>query len=192
MIHILSDIQSKNIGEGTNIWQFVVVLPGARIGCNCNINCNCFIENDVVIGDDVTVKCGVYLWDGARIGNGAFIGPGVTFTNDLFPRSKKYPSRFLETIVGAGASIGANATILAGVEIGEFSLIGAGSVVTDNTAPYSLYYGNPARRKGLVCRCGRKLDETLLCQNCGRRYFRDDSGAIVIVEAADHLRQSDG
>ena len=105
--HELSDVQTKSIGENTKIWQFVVILPGAHIGCNCNINANVFIENDVFIGDNVTIKCGVQVWDGVSIENDVFIGPNVTFTNDLIPTSKKYPEKFEKTIVKKGASIGA-------------------------------------------------------------------------------------
>ena len=150
MIHPLSEVLTKNIGENTSIWQFSVVLSGAVIGSNCNINCNCFIENDVVLGNNVTVKSGVQLWDGAKIEDNVFIGPNVTFTNDLIPRSKIYPKEFKRIIIKKGASIGANATIIAGIEIGEFALIGAGSVVTKTIPPYTVWYGNPARHKGFI------------------------------------------
>ena len=134
MIHPLSDVQSQNIGENTNIWQFCVVLPGARIGSGCNICSHCFIENDVVIGNDVTVKCGVQLWDGMTVEDGVFIGPNVTFCNDRYPKSKNKDFRLERIVIRKGASIGANATILPGVEIGEGALIGAGTVVTKNVA----------------------------------------------------------
>ena len=130
MIHSLSDVQTKNIGKGTNIWQFCVVLPSAQIGENCNICSHCFIENDVIIGNNVTVKCGVQIWNGIRIEDNVFIGPNVTFCNDKYPRSKQYPEKFLSTVIKKGASIGANATILPGVTIGENAMIGAGTVVT--------------------------------------------------------------
>jgi UDP-2-acetamido-3-amino-2,3-dideoxy-glucuronate N-acetyltransferase len=144
-IHPLSDVQSKAIGEGTRIWQFSVVLAGARIGANCNICAQVFIENDVVIGDNVTIKNGVQLWDGLRVGNNVFIGPNVTFTNDLFPRSKVYPAEFLRTVVKSGASIGANATILPGVTIGENAMVGAGAVVTKDVPADAVVIGNPAK-----------------------------------------------
>lgn len=130
MIHPLSDVQSKNIGEGTNIWQFCVVLEGAKIGKNCNICSNCFIENDVVIGDNVTVKNGVSLYDGMRIEDDVFIGPNATFCNDRYPKSKNKDFKLEPIIIKKGASIGANATILPGVTIGENALIGAGAIVT--------------------------------------------------------------
>lgn len=110
MIHKMSDVQSNNIGKDTNIWQFCVVLPNAKIGNNCNICSHCFIENDVVIGNNVTIKCGVQIWDGITIEDNVFIGPNVTFCNDKYPRSKQYPEEFSKTIVKKGASIGANAT----------------------------------------------------------------------------------
>lgn len=157
-IHPLSDVLSKNIGDNTNIWQFCVVLPGATIGNNCNICAHVLIENDVQIGDNVTVKSGVQLWDGVRIEDNVFIGPNVTFTNDLVPRSKVYPERFLETVIKKGASIGANSTIVAGHTIGEFALIGAGSVVTTDIPANTLWYGNPAKQKGYVTNDGIILD----------------------------------
>ena len=143
--HPLSDVKSTKIGEGTYIWQFSVVLAQAQIGRNCNINCHCFIENDVIIGNNVTVKSGVYLWDGLRIGNDVFIGPNVTFINDKVPRSKKYPEKFLITVIEDGASIGAGSIIMGGIKIGENSMIGAGSLVTKNIPANQLWYGNPAK-----------------------------------------------
>ncbi|WP_363348426.1 acyltransferase [Methylocystis echinoides] len=144
-IHPLSDCQSVSIGPGSRIWQFCVILPGARIGAGCNVNAHCFVENDVVIGDNVTVKSGVYLWDGVRLEDNVFVGPNVTFTNDMFPRSKAYPEKFARTIVRRGASIGAGATILPGVEIGEEAMVGAGTVVSSNVPPRAVVVGNPMR-----------------------------------------------
>lgn len=144
-IHALSDVQSKNIGVGTSLWQYVVVLPGATIGVDCNVCSHCFIENDVVIGDRVTIKNGVQIWDGLRIEDDVFIGPNVTFTNDLFPRSKQHPEKFVQTILQQGSSIGANATILAGKTIGCNAMVGAGAVVTKNVPPNAIVVGNPAR-----------------------------------------------
>jgi len=146
MIHPLSDVQTKEIGKGTMVWQFCVILKGAKIGNNCNINCQVFIENDVVIGSNVTIKPGVQLWDGITIEDNVFIGPNATFTNDLKPRSKQYPESFLRTVVKAGASIGANATILPGITIGENAMIGAGSVVLKDVPANTLWVGNPAKQ----------------------------------------------
>lgn len=144
-VHPTADVQSTKLGEGTFVWQFSVILPHAQIGRNCNINCHTFIENDVVMGDNVTVKSGVYLWDGLRIGDNVFIGPNVTFTNDKFPRSKKYPEEFQQTVIENNASIGAGAVVLGGITIGENAMIGAGSVLTKSVPGNELWLGNPAR-----------------------------------------------
>lgn len=149
-IHPLADVQSKSIGEGTTVWQFAIILPGAVIGKHCNINCHTFIENDVVIGDRVTIKAGVFIWDGIEIDDDVFIGPNTTFVNDKHPRSKKFPESFQRTKIKKGVSIGANATILGGIEIGEYAMIGAGSVVTKNVDPFTLVYGNPGRVIGKI------------------------------------------
>jgi acetyltransferase-like isoleucine patch superfamily enzyme len=150
MIHPTADVQTTKIGEGTTIWQFAVVLPGATIGKNCNINCHTFIENDVIIGDRVTIKSGVYIWDSIEIGNDVFLGPNVTFVNDKYPRSKQYPQKFQVTKIDNFVSVGANSTIMGGVHIGEYALIAAGSLVTKDVPPYSLMLGNPARVAGKV------------------------------------------
>lgn len=166
-IHTLSDVKTTSIGENTSIWQFCVVFQHARIGKNCNICAHVLIENDVSIGDNVTIKSGVQLWDGIYIGNNVFIGPNVTFTNDLAPRSKQYPLTFLKTIIDNGASVGANSTIIAGINIGSYSMIGAGSVVTKNIPEHTLWYGNPAVHKGYVTKSGILLD-LLMKDNNGR------------------------
>lgn len=168
-IHSLADVQSTQIGQGTTIWQFSVVLAGAKIGENCNINALTLIENDVVIGDSVTVKSGVQVWDGLRIGDNVFIGPNVTFTNDFMPRSKQRPAEFLKTIIEHHVSIGANATIIGGVTMGAYAMIGAGSVVTKDVPNHALVYGNPAKQRGWVCQCGSKLNE-LYCPSCNMTY----------------------
>jgi len=166
MIHKLADVQSPNIGEDTVIWQFCVILENAKIGNNCNINAQVFIENDVVIGDNVTIKPGVQIWDGITIEENVFIGPNVTFTNDFLPRSKQYPKEFLKTNIKKFSSLGANSTVLGGITIGEYAMIGAASVVTKNVGIQELWYGNPASHRGYVCRCGQKCDETLICIDC--------------------------
>ena len=170
MIHKLADVQSRNIGKGTHIWQYCVVLKEAVIGSNCNINCQVFIENDVIIGDDVTIKPGVQIWDGLRIASKVFIGPNVTFTNDLVPRSKQYPENFEKTIIEEGASIGANATILAGNTIGKYAVIGAGSVVTKTVGRNELWVGNPARQIGYVTNFGEILDMNLKSKKTNQQY----------------------
>ena len=169
-IHPTAEVQTSNIGDNTLVWQNCVILKNAKIGEGCNINFNVFIENDVLIGNNVTIKPGVQIWDGIRVGNDVFIGPNVTFTNDLFPRSKQHPEAFHKTIVEDGVSIGANATILAGITIGSYSMIGAGSVLTKSTLPYSLWYGNPAIQKGYVTKQGLVLTLDLL-DNQNRKYI---------------------
>jgi acetyltransferase-like isoleucine patch superfamily enzyme len=157
MIDPLAQVKSKDIGEGTTIWQFAVIMEQAKIGDNCNINCHTFIENDVVIGNNVTVKSGVYLWDGIVVENNVFIGPNATFTNDKYPRSKKYPSAFQKTRLEQGCSIGANATILGGITIGRYAIVGAGSVVTKDVPAYALVRGNPAKVVARLDEEGNKL-----------------------------------
>ena len=149
-IHPLSDVQTTAIGSGTRLWQFVVVLPGAQIGQDCNICSHCLIENDVVVGDRVTVKSGVQLWDGLRVGADVFIGPNVSFTNDRFPRSQQKPEKFLVTTIGHGASVGAGAVILPGVVIGSKAMVAAGALVTRSVPPNAVVEGSPARIVGYV------------------------------------------
>jgi len=176
-IHPTSEVQTTRIGEGTVIWQYCVVLKNAKIGRNCNINFNVLIENDVIIGDNVTVKSGVQLWDGLRIGNNVFIGPNTTFTNDLIPRSKIYPESFETTVIEEGASIGANATILPGIVIGRYSMIGAGSVITKSLPPFTLWFGNPATKKGFITRTGTILSNELTDKS-GKKYKLVDGEPI--------------
>tara|TARA_A100001391_G_scaffold160_2_gene318 strand:+ start:17330 stop:18268 length:939 start_codon:yes stop_codon:yes gene_type:complete len=149
-IHPLADVKSKNIGENSRIWQYVVVFPEAKIGADANICSHCLIENDVVIGDRVTIKSGVQLWNGLRVSNDVFIGPNATFTNDRMPRSKKIPSKFLETELEDGVSIGAGAVILPGIRIGSNAMVAAGAVVTRSVPPNAIVVGNPARIMGYV------------------------------------------
>lgn len=144
-IHPLADVAECAIGEGTKIWQFVVILAGAKIGRDCNICAQTLIEGDVVVGDRVTVKSGVQLWDGTRVEDDVFIGPNVTLTNDPYPRSKHYPDSFDGIKILEGASIGANATILPGITIGKAAMVGAGAVITEDVPPKAVVVGNPAR-----------------------------------------------
>jgi acetyltransferase-like isoleucine patch superfamily enzyme/dTDP-4-dehydrorhamnose 3,5-epimerase-like enzyme len=138
-------VETTRIGKGTQIWAFSHILPGAVIGEECNLCDQTFIENDVIVGDRVTIKSGVQLWDGITLEDDVFVGPNATFTNDPFPRSKQYPESFARTIIRKGASIGANATILPGLVIGQHAMIGAGTVVTKDVPPYAIVVGNPAR-----------------------------------------------
>jgi UDP-2-acetamido-3-amino-2,3-dideoxy-glucuronate N-acetyltransferase len=172
------------IGGKTRIWAFAHVLGGARIGSECNICDHVFVEGKVRIGDRVTVKCGVYLWDGVTLENDVFIGPCAAFTNDLTPRSKCYPQQFLKTMVRVGASIGANATILPGLIIGIWAMVGAGAVVTKNVPDYALVMGNPARFVAWTCRCGKKLEERksgLWECTCGMQYQLSGTDKLCLV-----------
>jgi acetyltransferase-like isoleucine patch superfamily enzyme/dTDP-4-dehydrorhamnose 3,5-epimerase-like enzyme len=149
-IHPQALCESANIGEGTRVWAFAHVLPGAVVGRDCNLCDGVFVENDVVVGDRVTVKCGVQLWDGVRLGDDVFVGPNATFTNDPFPRSRQRPAEFAHTVVEAGASIGANATLLPGIHVGRHAMIGAGAVVLRDVPAYAIVAGNPAVIIGYV------------------------------------------
>jgi acetyltransferase-like isoleucine patch superfamily enzyme len=148
--HPLAIVESTQIGPGTRIWAFAHVLPGARIGRDCNICDHVFIENDVLIGDGVTIKSGVQIWDGIVLEDETFVGPNATFTNDRFPRSRRWQREIARTVVRTGASIGANATILPGVTIGQHSMVGAGAVVMHDVPPNAIVIGNPAYIKGYV------------------------------------------
>ena len=147
-IHSLADVQTSRIGDGTRIWQYVVVLAGAEIGSDCNVCSHCFIENDVVVGNRVTIKSGVQLWDGLRVGDDVFIGPNVTFTNDSLPRSGNREFAAESTVIGSHVSIGAGAVLLPGLRVGNGAMVAAGSVVTKNVPDGALVMGNPARVVG--------------------------------------------
>jgi len=148
--HESAIVETEQIGEGTRIWAYAHILPGAWIGKDCNICDHTFIDNDVTVGDRVTVKCGVQLWEGIHLEDDVFVGPNATFTNDRYPRSKQYQQQVLRTTVKRGASIGANATILPGLIIGEQAMIGAGAVLTHHAPPFAKLVGNPARITGYV------------------------------------------
>lgn len=145
MIHPLSDCQNKCIPDNSNIWQYCVVLPGAKIGENVNICSHCFVENDVKIGNNVTIKCGVQIWDGIELEDNVMIGANVTFTNDMFPRAKNSNWTLLRTKVCKGATVGAGCVILPGITIGERAFVAAGSVVTKDVPAGELWMGNPAK-----------------------------------------------
>ena len=150
MIHPQAICESVNIGDNTRVWAFAHILPRAVIGDDCIICDGVFVENDVRVGDRVTVKCGVQLWDGLTLEDDVFVGPNVTFTNDPFPRSRKRPAQFSRTRVERGASIGANATILPGINIGREAMVGAGAVVLRDVPNHAIVVGNPARIVGYV------------------------------------------
>lgn len=181
-IHEKAIVDSNFIGKNTRIWPFTHILKEAKIGENCNICEHVFIENDVKIGNNVTIKCGVYIWDGVTIEDNVFIGPCVAFTNDIHPRSKVYPNQFEKTIVRYGASIGANATILGGIEIGEYATIGAGAVILKNVNPYEVVVGNPGKIIGYNCKCSEKMifDNNYFACKCGLKYKLDRNKIICL------------
>lgn len=170
-VHPRGLCESDDVGSGTKVWAFAHVMEGAVVGQGCNICGGAFIETGAVIGDRVTVKNNVLVWDKVTVADEVFLGPGVVFTNDLDPRAgfKKDPGQFLPTVVRRGATIGANATIVCGTTIGECAFVGAGSVIVGDVPAHALVVGNPARRVGWVCACGKRLGDDLACA-CGRRY----------------------
>jgi UDP-2-acetamido-3-amino-2,3-dideoxy-glucuronate N-acetyltransferase len=157
MIHPLADVKSSQIGAETRVWQFAIIMEDVIIGENCNINCHTFIENGVRLGNNVTVKSGVYLWTGVTAADDVFIGPNVTFTNDKYPRSKQYAEKYQDITIGKKASIGAAATILGGVSIGEFAMVAAGALVTKNVPSRALVMGSPAKIVAWLNEDGSKM-----------------------------------
>jgi UDP-2-acetamido-3-amino-2,3-dideoxy-glucuronate N-acetyltransferase len=193
-IHPSALVETRDVGTGTAIWAFCHVLEGAVVGRDCNIGDGCYIESGARIGDGVTVKNGCMIWDGVTIEDWAFIGPGVVFTNDLRPRSPRGPharGRYADdawlarTLVGAGATIGARAVVLPGLEVGPYAMVAAGSVVTRTVPAHALVAGAPAERRGWVCACGERLhleDGAARCGACRRAFAARGEG---IVEASD-------
>ena len=171
------------VGEGTRVWHWCHIMKGAKVGKNCNIGENAFIESGVILGDNVKVKNNVALYTGLECENNVFIGPNAVFTNVANPRSFiDRKNEFKKTVIKEGATIGANATIVCGHDIGEYAFVGAGSVVTKAVPPYTMVVGNPAKKRAYVCRCGCKLNTNLICTECGKKYMADDNDEIRPVE----------
>jgi len=178
-IHPTALAESREIGAGTRVWAFTHILPGARVGQDCNIGDHCFIESGAVVGDKVTLKNGNMVWEGVRLADGVFVGPNVFFTNDRHPRSPRLPQArqryakkgnwLVPTTIERGAALGAGAIILAGVNVGEFATVGAGAVVTEDVEPHRLVVGSPAKPVGWACRCGRVVPggPGAACPACG-------------------------
>jgi len=189
-IHPAAICESADIGRGTHVWAFAHVMAGAVVGRDCNIGDHAFIESGAVVGDGVTVKNHVMIWDGVRIEDNVFLGPGMTFTNDRYPRSRhvaeaaeKYRRKadwLVGTTVREGASIGAGAIIICGAVIGSYATIAAGAVVTHDVPDYRLIVGQPGHIAGWVCRCGAPLTPELACFQCGRRYALDRDTLMAI------------
>lgn len=178
-VHPAALVESQSVGAGTRVWAFAHILAGAQVGTNCNVGDHAFIESGARVGDNVTVKNHVCIWEGVTIEDDCFLGPHVMFTNDPYPRSprmqevvERYSQRenwLLPTVVERGCSIGANATILPGIRLGEYSMVAAGAIVTHDVKPYALVVGTPARQVGIVCRCGARIEDnsSASCTGCG-------------------------
>ncbi|MBQ3142542.1 MAG: N-acetyltransferase [Bacilli bacterium] len=173
-VHHTAEVSEKAIiGSNTKIWNLAQVRENAQIGENCIISKNVYIDTEVIIGSNVKIQNNVNVYHGVVIEDDVFLGPSMTFTNDLYPRAFNKDWKITNTLVKKGASIGANATIVCGVTIGEYSMVGSGSVVTKDVEPYSLVVGNPAKKIGYVCKCGYKLDESLKCIDCDKCYIKE-------------------
>jgi UDP-2-acetamido-3-amino-2,3-dideoxy-glucuronate N-acetyltransferase len=193
-VHSSAIVETTQIGEGTHIWAYTHVMRDVPIGANCNIGDHCFIESGATIGNQVTIKNGNMIWEGVHLGDGVFVGPLVVFTNDLHPRSPRLPqmrNRYADrgwlksTVIKRGASLGAGSVILAGNTIGEFCMVGAGSIVNKNLPPHALVVGAPARLRGWVCECGQRLlfsNDIATCGTCGLEFIKTDS--TVALRAA--------
>jgi UDP-2-acetamido-3-amino-2,3-dideoxy-glucuronate N-acetyltransferase len=186
-VHPMGLCESDRVGPHTRIWAFAHVLAGAQIGADCNLGDHAFVEGGARLGDRVTVKNAVLVWDRVTVEDEVFLGPNMVFTNDLAPRVgwRKAPEQLVATLVRRGATVGANATVVCGVTIGRYAFVAAGAVVTRDVADYGLVAGNPARRIGWVCACGRRLGQGLACA-CGRRYhLADETSGLAQVAGPD-------
>lgn len=177
-VHPSGLCESDNVGVGTRVWAFAHVLAGAVVGVDCNICDGAFVESGAVLGDRVTVKNGTLVFDGVTCEDEVFLGPNVLFTNDLRPRAaiRKGPGELLPTLVRRGATLGAGAVVVCGIEVGEYAFAAAGSVLTRNVPAHAFVAGNPARQKGWACRCGERLDIALRCGACGESYRPSPAG----------------
>jgi len=182
-IHPQAVCETSLVGEGTRIWAFAHVLPGARIGRDCNLGENVFVENAVKIGNLCTIKNGVSLWDGVTLEDGVFLGPSCAFTNVLRPRAfiKRGHEIYRATLLKKGCTIGANATIICGVTIGEYAMIGAGTVVTKDVPSHTLFTGNPGVPAGRVCYCGERLDAKDFCALCEKPLAHNSAEAAMAL-----------
>jgi UDP-2-acetamido-3-amino-2,3-dideoxy-glucuronate N-acetyltransferase len=184
-VHPSALCESDRVGPRTRIWAFAHVLAGARIGADCNLGDHAFVEGGAVVGDSVTIKNGVLLWSGVTVEDEVFLGPGAVFTNDASPRAAfpKGPAGWRATLVRRGATVGANATVLSGLTIGRWAMVGAGAVVAADVPDHALVVGNPARQVGWACVCGRTLPAGLVCA-CGRGYRLTEGGTLETRSSA--------
>lgn len=170
-IHPTAEVSNKaKIGDGTKIWNLAQVREECVIGENCIISKNVYIDTKVVIGNRVKIQNNVNVYHGVEVEDDVFLGPSMTFTNDFYPRAFNTDWKIMNTYVKHGASIGANATIVCGNTIGEYAMVGSGSVVTKDVPAYALVVGNPAHQIGWVCKCGQKLNDKFVCPACGLSY----------------------
>jgi UDP-2-acetamido-3-amino-2,3-dideoxy-glucuronate N-acetyltransferase len=185
LVHAKALCESDQVGQRTRIWAFAHVLPGARIGADCSVGDHAFVEGGAVVGDSVTIKNGVLLWSGVTVEDEVFLGPNAVFTNDASPRAPfpKGPAGWLPTLVRRGATVGANATVLSGLTIGRWAMVGAGSVVTTDVPDHAVVVGNPARQTGWACVCGRTLAGDLAC-GCGRAWRLRAGGTLEARSSA--------
>ena len=194
-VHPQALCESTAVGAGTRIWAFAHVMAGARVGRQCNVCGHAFVESGATVGDRVTVKNGVVVWNRVTVEDDVFLGPYAVFTNDLRPRSpaERRELRLTPTVVRRGATVGANATIVCGVEVGEYAMVGAGAVVTRDVPGHALVVGSPARRIGWVCACGARLQERdndeLACPSCGRTYTYVPDGETLAERSGPVIEQ---
>lgn len=181
-VHPAGLCESDDVGDGTRVWAFAHVLPGAKIGRDCNICDGAFVETGAVLGDRVTVKNGTLVFAGVTCEDDVFLGPNVLFTNDLRPRAeiKKGPGDLVSTVVRRGASLGAGTVVVCGIEVGSYSFAAAGSVLTKDVPAHAFMAGNPAAHKGWVCVCGARLAGELACAECGKHYADGGRGLTLI------------
>ncbi len=175
--------EGATIGDGTRVWHWVHVCAGAQIGEKCSLGQNVFVGNDVQIGNNVKIQNNVSIYDSVTLEDDVFCGPSMVFTNVINPRSAVLrKSEYKRTVVRRGASIGANATILCGIELGQYCFIGAGAVVTKTVPPYALWAGNPARPQGWMCRCGVRLNNKgkVTCEACSSPYEITERGCEAL------------
>ncbi len=184
-VHPQALVETDQIGDESRVWAFAHIMAGAVVGAGCNIGDHAFIESGAVVGNRVTIKNAVLIWDGVTLEDEVFVGPNAVFTNVPAPRVAFKPERsdFVPTLVKTGASIGANTTVVCGVTIGRYAMIGAGAVVNTDVLDHALLVGNPARQIGWACTCGATIPESLLCDACGRRFERLTYG-LAEVDAA--------
>ncbi|MCZ7357174.1 MAG: acyltransferase [Candidatus Methanoperedens sp.] len=188
--HPTAIVESDAIGDGSKIWHFVHVREDAIIGKNCNIGKSVYVDTEVRIGDNVKIQNLVSIYKGVEIEEDVFVGPSVVFTNDMYPRAFIWEDgKIIRTVIKKGSSIGANATIICGVTVGEYAMIGAGSVVTKDVPPYGLVFGNPARLRGFVCQCGKKLCN-IIDNNVEKIVYECECGKKIDIKKEKHSRKS--